>query len=81
MLYRVPGAFVFLLHLRDEQSAGVNFYIRVVLAADRLFYSRDDRLCTTLKEGLVLDFREWEDAKTYENALASRVSVLSRERS
>ena len=51
-----------------------------VLAADKLFYSREDRLCTTLKEGSVLDFRGWEDTEVYEKALASLVKVLSKER-
>ncbi len=53
----------------------------VSLAADSMLYSRNDRLCTTLKAGLVLDFRDWEDANTYEEALASLVRVLSKERS
>ena len=49
-----------------------------VLAADDLLYERDDRLCTTLKEGGALDFRGWEDADTYGTALASLVRMLSR---
>lgn len=49
-----------------------------VLAADDLLYKRDDRLCTTLKEGRVLDFRGWEDDDTYGTALASLVGMLSR---
>jgi len=50
-----------------------------VLAPDRLFYDREDRLCTILKEGPVLDFRGWEDAEVYQKALVSLVSTLSRE--
>lgn len=50
------------------------------LATDNLLYDRTDRLCTMLKEGLVLDFRGWEDAEVYEKALASLVTDLSRVR-
>ena len=53
----------------------------VTLAADGLFYRREDHLCTTLREGTVLDFRGWEDAPTYEEGLASLVAVLTRKRS
>ena len=63
-----------LLHKYWHQSGSI-----VVLAADSTLYSRDDRLSTTLKEGLVLDFRDWEDANTYEAALAALVRTLSRE--
>ena len=49
----------------------------IALATDRLFFDRDDRLCNTLKEGTVLDFRGWEDARLFEEALTSLVGVLS----
>jgi len=53
----------------------------IALAADSLFYDREDRLCNTLKKGLVLDFRGWEDARIFEEALTSLVRVLSGTRS
>ena len=62
-----------------ELAAGNHSGAIVVLAADGMLYSRDDRLCTTLKAGLVLDFRDWENADTYEAALAALVQTLSRE--
>ena len=49
----------------------------IALATDSLFFDRDDRLCNTLKEGTVLDFRGWEDARLFEEALTSLVGVLS----
>jgi uncharacterized protein YjbI with pentapeptide repeats len=48
-----------------------------VLATDGVFYERRDRLCTILKEGTVLDFRGWEDAGTYHQALTVLVGALS----
>ena len=62
-----------------ELAAGHQSGSIVVLAADGTLYSREDRLCTTLKQGLVLDFRDWEDADTYIDALAALVRALSRE--
>ena len=52
----------------------------LTLAADGLFYQREDHLCNSLKEGTVMDFRGWDDQKTYDEALASLVSVLSQKR-
>ena len=52
----------------------------LAVAADSLFYQREDHLCNSLKEGSVLDFRGWEDAKIYEEALTSLVIVLSKKR-
>ncbi len=52
----------------------------VTLAADDIFYRREDHLCNTLREGPVLDFRGWEDANVYGDALASLVDILTRKR-
>jgi uncharacterized protein YjbI with pentapeptide repeats len=48
-----------------------------VLATDGLFFDRGDRLCSMLKEELVLDFRGWEDAEVYREDLAALVRALS----
>ena len=50
-----------------------------VVAADDVFYDRGDRLCGMLGEGLVLDFRGWEDAANYQKAFASLAKALSGE--
>ncbi len=50
----------------------------LALAADDQLYRRDDHLCNSLKEGTVLDFRNSNDQPTYDDALASLATVLSR---
>ena len=72
-------ASTYLAQLAGSRQPGPGQVI-VALAADSLFYERQDNLCNTLREGTVLDFRGWEDARTYEEALASLVGVLSRKR-
>jgi hypothetical protein len=62
--------------LAGSQRSGSQQTI-TVLATDGIFYQRNDRLCTILKEGPVLDFRGWEDAEVYQQALASLVQTLS----
>ena len=47
------------------------------LAADTLFDARDDELCGLLKQGTVIDFRDWEDNGVFEAAVASLIDILS----
>lgn len=47
------------------------------LAADILFDHSQDGLCVQLKQGMVVDFRGWEDDGVFEKALASLITVLS----
>ncbi|MFQ6030253.1 MAG: pentapeptide repeat-containing protein [Dehalococcoidia bacterium] len=53
----------------------------MVVATDKLFFDRDDQLCTKLKERPLLDFRGWENTELFEQTLANLVRVLSGERS
>lgn len=50
----------------------------ISLAADRLFDHSQDVLCVRLKQGAVVDFRDWEDDGVFQTAVASLVDVLSR---
>ncbi len=49
----------------------------ISLGADGLFYQREDRLCSTLKKGRVVDFSGWEDEQTYQASLLALVQVLT----
>ena len=71
-----PQASQYLAQLAGSQRSEFDRNI-ITLAADSLFYDREDRLCNTLKQGLVLDFRSWQDVKIYGEALTSLVMVLS----
>ena len=50
----------------------------ITLGADDTLYQRDDRLCSSLKEGRVLDFRGWSDETAFNAALSSLVLSLSK---
>ena len=56
------------------QESGRNI---ISLAADVLFDHSQDVLCVQLKQGTVVDFRDWEDDGVFEQALASLITVLS----
>jgi len=45
----------------------------IAVAADDLFYQREDRLCSGLRDGVVVDFRGWEDQVRFQEALAALV--------
>ena len=49
----------------------------ISVAADDIFYQRDDRLCTGLREGVVVDFRGWEDEDRYREAVSSLVAEIA----
>ena len=49
----------------------------IALGAGEAFYQRQDRLCNGLREGLTIDMRGWEDARTLESAVAYLVRELS----
>ncbi len=49
----------------------------ITLGADESFFRRDDRLCSSLKQGQVQDFRGWTDDGVYQIALAALVRVLT----
>ena len=69
-----PQASTYLAQLSGSRRPGQT---TVALAADDLFYQRDDLLCNTLREGTVMDFRGWEDSQTCAEALAALVSLLT----
>ena len=49
----------------------------ITLAADDAIYQREDRLCSGLREGVVVDFRGWEDEDRYRAAMAILVKEIS----
>ena len=49
----------------------------ISVAADDTFYQREDRLCTGLREGVVVDFRGWEDEARYREAMTALVQEIS----
>ena len=49
----------------------------ISVAADDIFYQREDRLCSGLREGVVVDFRGWEDVAKYEKAMSALVKEIS----
>ncbi|MCH8893621.1 MAG: toll/interleukin-1 receptor domain-containing protein [Chloroflexi bacterium] len=49
----------------------------IAVAADEVFYQREDRLCSGLREGVVVDFRGWEDEARYEEALSALVKEFT----
>ena len=72
-----PQTSTYLAQLAGSHHTGAT-QTTVALATDDLFYQREDYLCNSLREGQVLDFRGWENAETYEDALRSLVSLLTR---
>ncbi len=70
-----PQASTYLAQLAGGHRATDQTLLTV--AADDVFYQRDDQLCSQLKGGSVLDFRGWEDASAFGEALASLTAQLS----
>ena len=42
----------------------------ISVAPDDLFYQREDRLCSGLRNGSVVDFRGWDDRAQFDDAIA-----------
>ena len=42
----------------------------ISVPTDDLFYQREDRLCSGLRNGVVVDFRGWQDQDRYDDALS-----------
>ena len=74
-----PQTSRYLAQLASIQQSG-SVQATVALACCDAFYSRDDHLCATLREGRALDFRGWEDASVFEDALPGLISFLSSRR-
>jgi hypothetical protein len=49
----------------------------IAVAADDIFYQREDRLCTGLREEAVVDFRGWEDEARYKEALSNLIQEFT----
>lgn len=49
----------------------------ISVAADDIFYDRDDRLCSGLRDGVVVDFRGWENEARYKEAMSSLIEEIS----
>ena len=49
----------------------------VTLAASPVVYQRDDRLCAALREGKLLDFRQWEEAAEFQTAMEALIAELT----
>ena len=49
----------------------------ISVAADDAFYQREDRLCSGLRDGVVVDFRGWEDEARYKEALSHLIREIS----
>ena len=49
----------------------------ISVVADEMFYQREDRLCAGLREGVVVDFRGWEDEARYNEAMSSLIEEIS----
>ena len=45
----------------------------ITVAADDVFYQREDRLCTGLREGKVVDFRGSNDDGRFKQALSALI--------
>ncbi|MDA1128701.1 MAG: pentapeptide repeat-containing protein [Chloroflexi bacterium] len=49
----------------------------ITVAADETFYKREDRLCSGLREGVVVDFRGWVDETRYKDAITTLVGEIT----
>ena len=49
----------------------------IALAGDDIFYQREDRLCSGLRDGVVVDFRGWDDEARYNEALSALVQAFT----
>ena len=72
-----PQTSTYLAQLSGSQHMGTP-QTTVALAFDDLFYQREDYLCNALRQGQVLDFRGWQSAETYKDAIRSLVSLLTK---
>ena len=45
----------------------------ISVATDDIFFKREDRLCLGLREGVVVDFRGWEDETRFNEALSTLI--------
>ena len=50
----------------------------VAVAADEIFYQREDRLCSGLRDGVVVDFRGCEDEARFQESLAALVQEFEK---
>ena len=56
-----------------EQSRSDGARFNITVAADDVFYQREDRLCTGLREGKVVDFRGSHDDGRFKQALSALI--------
>lgn len=49
----------------------------ISVAADDTLYQREDRLCSGLREGVVVDFRGWDDEVRYREAMSYLVKEIA----
>ncbi|MDA0262645.1 MAG: pentapeptide repeat-containing protein [Chloroflexi bacterium] len=49
----------------------------VTVAADDILYQREDRLCSGLRDGIVVDFRGWEDEAKYAEAISALIGEIA----
>ena len=49
----------------------------IAVATDDVFYQREDRLCSGLRDGAVVDFRGWEDPARYNEAFSALVHTFA----
>ena len=71
-----PQTGAYLAQLAGGQRAATGQTL-LTIAADEVFYQRDDQLCSLLKGGSVLDFRGWEDPSAFGESLAALVAHVS----
>ncbi len=50
----------------------------VAVAADEIFYQREDRLCSGLRDGVVVDFRGCDDEARFQESLAALVQEFAK---
>ena len=58
--------------VNGQGAANVDSLISV--APDNLFYQREDRLCSGLRNGSVVDFRGWDERARFDDAIANLVN-------
>ncbi len=72
-----PQTSTYLAQLAGAQRAATGQTL-VAIATDDVFYQRDDHLCRLLREGEALDFRGWEEAGIFEEALPLLAGLITR---
>ena len=50
----------------------------LAVATDEIFYQREDRLCSGLRDRVVVDFRGCEDEARFQEALAALVQEFDK---